>query len=234
MNAMARRVTLLALLALGACQSQPEQQVIYVPEPEPEVQAPPAPDADYIRQQRMLADLLYSARNAVEDNRLMTPAGNNAYDLYQDVLRLDPGNAVALEGISEIARRYIGLADTALGKGQYDQAEALLGRSARIDSQSQALQQARARLAKARETRVETHTLDPAALSAQNLEIMNTLAGIAQDIMAREATFLINARTDAEGRWIYKVMREAVGGYRLRGNIGIDSQPAVLVSLPNG
>src|SRR5690606_14037447 len=81
MNAMARRVTLLALLALGACQSQPEQQVIHVPEPEPEVQAPPAPDADYIRQQRMLADLLYSARNAVEDNRLMTPAGSNAYDL---------------------------------------------------------------------------------------------------------------------------------------------------------
>ncbi|HWK54464.1 MAG TPA: tetratricopeptide repeat protein [Hyphomicrobiales bacterium] len=235
MNVTAKRAALLTLLALSACQSPKETPVVYVPEPEPEVEAPPpAPDAEYVRVQRMLADLLYSARIAVEDNRLMTPAGNNAYEIYGEVLRLDPGNAVAVQGIEEIARRYIGLADTALGKGQYDQAETLLARSARIDAQSPALQEARQRLAKARETRVETYALDPAGLSAQSLEMMNTLAQIAQDIMAREATFLINARTDAEGRWIYKVMREAVGGYRLRGNIDIGSPPAVLVSLPNG
>ena len=62
---------------------------------------------------------------------------------------------------------------------------------------------------------------------------MSRLAEIAQFIQRNEATFLINAPSDEEGRWIYKVMREAVGGYRLRGNIDISAIPNILVTLPS-
>jgi hypothetical protein len=52
-------------------------------------------------------------------------------------------------------------------------------------------------------------------------------------LQASEATFLIRARTDEEGRWIYKTMRDAVGGYRLRGNIDVSGTPAIVVSTPS-
>jgi signal recognition particle GTPase len=94
------------------------------------------------------------------------------------------------------------------------------------------LDAAHARLAAARENQVETFALDPEGLRAQSLEMMSTLSEIAQHIRTREAVFLINARTDDEGRWIYKVMREAVGGYRLRGNIDIAGTPNIVVTVP--
>ena len=219
------------VLALGGCQNKPEQIVYSSPVEEPAPPPPPPPDLEQIRHQRMLADLLYSAKQAYDDNRLMTPVGNSAYDRYTEVLRLDPTNAVALEGLNEIALRYVALADEARNKGQYDQADGLLNRAARLDSKRPALLAARERLAESRKTRVEHHPLDAGQLSARSLEAMNQLSAIAQDIQRREVTFVINARNDDEGRWIYKVMRDAVGGARLRGNMGISGTPGILITL---
>ena len=74
--------------------------------------------------------------------------------------------------------------------------------------------------------------LDSDGLAEQSLETMVELGEIGQYIRDIEATFLINARTDEEGRWIYKIMREAVGGYRLRGNIGVANEPSIQVLIP--
>src|SRR5688572_20683660 len=118
-------------LLLTSC-TVPDKQVIYTPEPVPEVA--PEPESIMLSEQelrrgRLLADILYSAKQAFADNRLQLPAGNNAYDRYQEVLQLDPGNAVALEGIQEIALRYIELANAAMALGQYDNAESYLVRA---------------------------------------------------------------------------------------------------------
>jgi signal recognition particle GTPase len=101
----------------------------------------------------------------------------------------------------------------------------------RINSELPELAAARERLDVARQNKIEVFTLDPAGLSSQNVEMLSKLAEVAQHIQQIEATFLINARSDEEGRWIYKVMREAVGGYRLRGNIGIAGTASILVTL---
>lgn len=230
---LARPVCLAAiLLLLAACQGTGSNEVVYsgapvdvAPAPQP---VPAGPDP-FVRA-RILADILYDAKLAFDDNRLMTPAGNNAYDRYLEVLELDPGNAVALDGIQEIALRYIDLADIASSQGQYDNAASLLARGERVAPGRPELADARARLETARQTKVESFPLDPVELSSQSLQILNALAEIAQHIRREEATFIINARTDAEGRWIYKVMREAVGGYRLRGNIVIAGTPRILVT----
>ena len=224
-------------LLVAGCQSNSSSKVVYEGNPLPQVQAEadPEPVADTAFQRaRLLADRLYEAAVAFDDNRLMSPPGYNAYEIYQEVLGFDPGNAVAIEGMENIVGRYIELADSALGLGQYDDAENYLMRAARLNPDRVELVPARARLAEARETTIQVFALDGAALNEQSLDIMTELAGIAEHIRAVEATFLINARTDAEGRWIYKIMREAVGGYRLRGNIDISGNPAIRVTLPKG
>ena len=188
--------------------------------------------SDPFVRQRILADMLYEARLAYEDNRLLSPAGNNAYEGFRAILDFEPDNEVALQGIRDIVVRYTELADAATRLGQYDSAESYLNRAAGIGVNSGVITDARQRLEQARETRMEIFLLDPEALSSRSLEIMVELGDIGQHIRNIEAVFLINARTDEEGRWIYKIMREAVGGSRLRGNIGIASEPSIQVLIP--
>ena len=222
------------VLLLTSC-TTPEEPVIYIPEPAPVVEPEPVPvmlSDEELRRARLLADILYAAKQAFADNRLQLPANNNAYNRYQEVLELDPGNPVALAGIQEIAVRYVALADAAIAVGQYDNAEALLIRAMRINSELPELAAARERLDIARQNKMEVYALDPAGLNSKSAEMLSKLADIAQHIQQLETTFLINARNDEEGRWIYKVMRESVGGYRLRGNIGISGTANILVNLP--
>ena len=228
----ARLLAALLLLGLAACASKPAV-VKYTPKP---VQEEPEPviaviDEVELQRTRIIADMLYAAKTAYDDNRLMLPVGNNAYDMYREVLNVDPGNAIALEGIQEIALRYIALAESAINQGQYDNADALLARAARLGPDRPELPIVRDRLAQAKQNKVQIHDLDPAALKAKSLELMTELAEIAQQIKSAEATFLIRARTDEEGRWIYQTMRDAVGGYRLRGNIDISGTPGIIVTF---
>jgi len=234
MNISIKKSAALILLAgIAACKTTPVVTTYPakpVPAPEPQ---PVMINDDEFRRVRILADMLYDAKNAFDDNRLMLPAGSNAYETYQQVLQLDPGNAVAMEGIEEIVMRYISLAESAISQGEYDEADGLLGRATRLNPELPELAAVRARLAQARQNRVQIHELDPAELKSQSLEMMTELAEIAQQLQASEATFLIRARTDEEGRWIYKTMRDAVGGYRLRGNIDVSGTPAIVVSTPS-
>jgi hypothetical protein len=137
---------------------------------------------------------------------------------------------VALQGMEEIVLRYVSLADDALNSGKYDEAAGLLDRAARLNRESPAVAAGRNRLLQARQNRVDVVELDPQGLRERSLEVMSTLAEVAQRIQSDQSTFLIRARTDEEGRWIYKTMREAVGGYRLRGNIDIASDPGLVIT----
>lgn len=231
-----QRLFLFTLLAvLASCGTQQGGRVVYAPE-DPDT-SPPAdsgqqPDSDPLVRQRILADMLYEARLAYEDNRLTSPPGDNAYDRFREVLDIAPDNDVARQGMRDIVTRYVELADAAIKVGQYDNAESYLDRAERIDDDREVVDDARRRLARAREIKMDVFALDAMDLDARNLDIMVELGEIGQIIRDREATFLINARTDEEGRWIYKVMREAVGGYRLRGNIAVDNEPSIQVLIP--
>jgi len=221
------------LLLLAACASQDGDTFVYSrSEEEVRIEGGAMSNSDPIVRQRILADMLYEARLAFEDNRLMTPPGNNAYDGFQMILDIDPENVVAQQGIRDIVLRYVELADAATQLRQYDNAENFLNRAVRIDGNNKAVADARDRLERARNIQMDIFTLDGEALTERSLQTMVKLGEIGQHIHNLEATFLINARTDEEGRWIYKIMREAVGGYRLRGNIGIAAQPSIQVVVP--
>jgi len=227
----------LLLILLASCNT-PQKTVVYSGPPAPVVeevtQPPDTAAADAFARNMLLADMLYAARTAYDGNRLMSPVNDNAYDRYLEVLQLDPGNEVAMQGIRDIVQRYIELADAATLLGKFPEAAGLLNRAASLDPGHEQLTAARERLRLAQRNKIDQYALDPEGLRQQSLDTMTRLGEIAQHILRNEATFLINARSDEEGRWIYKVMREAVGGQRLRGNIDISGTPNILVTVPAG
>ena len=58
--------------------------------------------------------LLDNAALALSQHRLIDPPGNNALELYREVLRLDPGNRMALRGVDSVADELLVDAERAL------------------------------------------------------------------------------------------------------------------------
>ena len=58
------------------------------------------------------------------------------------------------------------------------------------------------------------------------------LIDIANQAREHEAFFLITAPNDELARWMFSVMRKAVSGYRLRGNIELASRAGIRLRMP--
>lgn len=84
--------------------------------------------------------LLQSAAAAMADNRLVTPAGDNARDLYREALDMDPGNAAALRGLRSISDRYVRQAEVALRADSPADSAAALAIAADVDPGNPAIE----------------------------------------------------------------------------------------------
>ncbi|MBU1568477.1 MAG: protein kinase [Proteobacteria bacterium] len=60
-----------------------------------------------------IAELAQKAEEAVQKNHMITPADDNAYQYFSEILQLDPENITAQNGITRIADRYADLAEDA-------------------------------------------------------------------------------------------------------------------------
>jgi tetratricopeptide (TPR) repeat protein len=76
--------------------------------------------------------LLGRAHQSLERDSLTVPSRDNAYDYYNKVLALDPGNRAALDGIDRIARRYAELANYASWRQDSGKARLYLERGLRV------------------------------------------------------------------------------------------------------
>jgi tetratricopeptide (TPR) repeat protein len=85
-----------------------------------------------LRNELRVTGLLRGAETAYAEDHLTSPAGNNAYQKYLEVLKLDPGNKAAHNGIQRIGGRYIKLAERALEKGDFDAADQYLSKASNI------------------------------------------------------------------------------------------------------
>jgi serine/threonine-protein kinase len=101
---------------------------------------PDAPDAASAtprvltaRDRLQIIGLINNARSALEEDRLMTPPGDNAFERFSKVLVLDPTDKRALEGLREIADRYVALAEGALDRGDREAARGFADRARRAD-----------------------------------------------------------------------------------------------------
>jgi tetratricopeptide (TPR) repeat protein len=90
-----------------------------VGEPAPAVQQAGNAEAALLAR---IEPLLQSAERALAENRLMTPVEDNAFSRYQAVLLLDPDQPQALEGIRNIAQRYLRFYTETFNNGAVDSA----------------------------------------------------------------------------------------------------------------
>ena len=93
----------------------------------------PKPRRVTARDRLKIIGLIGNARRALEENRLMSPASDNAYDRYVQVLELDPSDQRAVAGLRQIASRYVSMADRAVDQGDLEQARTFVERARRAD-----------------------------------------------------------------------------------------------------
>jgi type II secretory pathway predicted ATPase ExeA len=86
-----------------------------------------------------IGTLLSHGRRSLDDFRLLTPEDDNAYDYYHAVLRLDPANEDASEGIQEIVDRYITLTRKAADKHENDRARRYIKRGLSVQPDNREL-----------------------------------------------------------------------------------------------
>lgn len=88
------------------------------------------PAKDSVDQQ--VERLIALAETALEKDRLLIPAHDNAFEYYRQILDLEPGNAIAEDGLDRIVKRYQELAQQAASDGDWDEAQRFLGRGLRV------------------------------------------------------------------------------------------------------
>ena len=87
--------------------------------------------------------LLTSAAENFSKLNLTKPPGNNAYDQYRQVLKMDPGNKEAKTGIKRISDAYINMAYNALDKDKTFEARRYINKAEEIWPGSGKIEQAR-------------------------------------------------------------------------------------------
>jgi len=186
-----------------------------------------------VDRQRFLADILYEGLQALGDDRLLTPVDDNAHARFMRVLAYDPDNAIALQGLQDIVVRYAELSEEASRQGLFMEAETLLDRARFVDAEHPGI----ARASLALQTEMNSgdlfFVLDEREFANHSENAQEQLADIARQAKQHGAFFLITAPNDDLARWMFSIMRTAVDGYRLRGNIELATRTSVRLRLPS-
>lgn len=192
--------------------------------------------------------MLKRAELAFRNGNLTTPEHDNAYDLFQSVLMLNPNSQQARSGVQAILIRYAELIRQATEANQFSKSKRLLSqaelyypanellmRLKRENSRKQntyIAQQKKIPDAHPSDLTVSEFALPAYALSKRTPAMKKYLADVASRLRESQESVMIYARTDTEGRWIYSQMKEAVPGYRVRGDIKLDRKPRLRLLPP--
>jgi len=102
---------------------------------------------------QIIDDLLKGARSNINDLKLTSPLGDNAFEKYRTVLNIEPENAEALNGLDKIVDEYIHLMDHALETDNISTARNYLRKGTNVNPNHYGLTDAERRLNAAVETR---------------------------------------------------------------------------------
>ncbi|GAA5525799.1 hypothetical protein Maes01_02372 [Microbulbifer aestuariivivens] len=231
-----RRIGVLtASLALAACVTTP-------PVPSPRAVPLPGvvgPSPEEIRQ-RNIAFFLQRAEAAQRQGFLTQPAGASAFDYYLRVRQLDPANSRAATGIQGIVIELVERARDALRRRAFAEVASYLNQAEDLAPGNPLAAEVRSQMARERARagtdipQGEAVSLPAASLASRSEAVSALLRETAQRIRREDLRVIIVARSDEEGRWVYQQLREAVTGYRVRGDIRLGSPPRVILMAPGG
>lgn len=175
----------------------------------------------------VLDGLLAAAEQAMAEDRLTTPPVGSAYALYQEVLALAPGNEAAERGLEKIVERYVQLALRAAELQRYPQARSMLERARLVDPRHPAIEPTEQQVALLESARRERVRLDGAQLQRRTASVAQRLLQLGRRAGQPGCRVTINARSDAEGRWVYQQLNRGAGDARVRANLRVASPPTV-------
>jgi len=185
-----------------------------------------------VNERQFIADLLYEALQALDNDRLLTPVDDNAHGRFKRVLAYEPDNEIALEGLQDIVQRYVELAEQSMRRGLFEEAKTFLDNARFVDASHPDIAGASLALQSEMNSADLFFNLDNREFAGKTEKAMVQLADIAEQARQENAFFLITAPNDEQARWMFGIMRDAVSGYRLRGNIELSSQTTIRLRLP--
>ena len=97
--------------------------------------------------------LLAAAEADLKARRLTSPAGNNAWEKYQQVLSLSPSRPEAIAGIERVMGSYMELFGLAIEQEDFDKASDYLGRISELHPDSPLLEEGMRRIESAKQAR---------------------------------------------------------------------------------
>lgn len=235
LNPFSRQLLILSCVwVLSACQPTKTEP------PQPVVVEPPKPVVPVkvieTKEQLAVRLLILNGEYTLAHDQLLTPETDNAFDYFRAVLKLDPNNQRAKGGLLGIVMRYVDLARQAAARGNYSQATTMLNNARMVDPDNLLIKEVAEGLSEQIKSAppVEPYRggeneflLDASLLGKESPDISSHLSQIVHKLKETDGLAMIIARSDIEGRWIYQQMREAVPGYRVRGDIQIGSPPRV-------
>ena len=130
---------------------------------------------------REVATLLAEAQRLADAGQLAAPEGNNAAEIYRQILRADPDNIGAQEGLARIEAQLVARAAEAAETGNFEASERMLADASRVAPGSASVQDASSRIVELRQSRatellaqgnraVEAGDLDAAQAALRELE----------------------------------------------------------------
>ena len=102
-----------------------------------------------------VARLLTAAEADLNARRLTSPAGNNAWDRYQQVLGIDPANLDAIRGMERVIESYMELFGSAIEQEDFDKATGYLAKIRELHPDSPVLEEGERSLATAQQARAD-------------------------------------------------------------------------------
>lgn len=132
---------------------------------------------------REVMPMLSAAAELLKQGRLIGSGENNALAVYRKVLKIDPDNRIADEGLARIERGYLDRALAAAAQDDFANADSILADASAIRPGSQALLDTRSQIEGLRRQRGETVLAQArSALDAGNADLADKLARSAQSI----------------------------------------------------
>ena len=194
--------------------------------------APAAPVRDPLEDDAVRAALA-AAERALAEDRLLTPADDNAHLHFQRALALAPNLPEARLGMERVVERYLALAGSAMRRQRWAAGRTMLDRAAVVSPAHPSIAPMRRQLELLANAERLTMDLEPRAVRARSIALAGKLAAFGGNARRANARVTIRAGSDADGRWIHEQLRQAPGTTPVRGSIEIGRPPRVTIVLFN-